>query len=184
MNLLDRLGAEHQVFLRQLDELERCLDSRGSDLVSVLQATASVLHSALEYHAECEESQLFPHLIPHLGSSGGPVQVMEMEHQQLRKEMDTVSKSSPSSESLDNVKRAMRNYIGVLRDHIAKEDSVLFPMSRNFLPADKLNELDETCPHLHNNTQVKEDMSMKRDISMKGSCCGSHHTQGSHGHVH
>ena len=148
MNLVDRLEAEHQVFLRQLDELEQCLDSSGTDQLQILQGSASLLHAALEYHAECEEKQLFPNLVPHLGSSGGPIQVMNEEHNMLRHEADIMLKTKLSNEAIAPVTKATRAYISILRDHIAKEDGVLFPMSRSFLSQDRLNELDSTCPHV------------------------------------
>lgn len=148
MNLVDRLEAEHQLFLRHIDELEKQLNVSETNSLHILQGCASLLHAALEYHAECEEKQLFPNLVPHLGSQGGPLQVMDEEHRMLRHEADIMLKTKASGETTASITKAARNYIGVLRDHIAKENGVLFPMSRTFLSQDRLNELDATCPHL------------------------------------
>lgn len=149
MNLLDRLEAEHQLFLRQLDGLECYLnDASGVDNLLCLQKSTALIHSSLEHHAECEETQLFPNLVPHLGTSGGPLQVMDEEHRMLRHEADIILKTPPSGEAVNSVSKAIRSYIGVLRDHIAKENGVLFPMSRSFLSSERLNELDASCPHL------------------------------------
>lgn len=148
MNLVDRLEAEHQMFLRQIDEIEKHLDASETDSLHIIQGGADLVHTALEHHAECEEKQLFPNLAPHLGISGGPLEVMNEEHRMLRHEADIMLKTKPSAETFASITRAARNYIGVLRDHIAKEDGVLFPMSRSYLSQDKLNELDATCPHL------------------------------------
>ncbi|MBI4493941.1 MAG: hemerythrin domain-containing protein [Chloroflexi bacterium] len=134
MQLTDRFVVEHQVFLRQLAFLEQTLEGPTETLVAIVET----IHGPLEDHAQAEETLLFPALEARIGSDGGPLPVMLAEHQDLRGTIEALSLSPDPV----NAQFLVEHLIEVLREHIAKEDAVLFPLARGLLGADHLEHLE------------------------------------------
>jgi hemerythrin-like domain-containing protein len=125
----DVLREEHRVILLALALLESAADrlARGQALpdgwwerlLGWLRAFADLNH-----HAK-EERYLFPALVQAgVPSEGGPVAVMLAEHVEGRAFIQAMQ--------ADDVLRrvdAARRYIQLLRDHIDKENGVLFPLA-------------------------------------------------------
>lgn len=90
-------------------------------------------------HHSKEEKELFPTLVEHgLPNQGGPVGVMLAEHAQGRAfirgmgqavEKYAAGNASAVSALVDNT----LSYVKLLREHIAKENGVLFPMADGIL---------------------------------------------------
>ena len=128
------LRAEHEVILRALTVLERA----GRDLAGgkpVPAATIAWLANffrtfADKCHHAKEETHLFPALEQHgIPREGGPLGVMLMEHEEGRALVRTFAEGDPPT-----AVSAIRRFVVLLRDHIAKENEVLFPMSDQVLP--------------------------------------------------
>lgn len=127
------LREEHRVILRALDVLESAADRLAAggalpdgfwtDLIGWLRAFADQNH-----HAK-EERFLFPALLKAgIPSDGGPVAAMLEEHARGRTLMDEMEGGGP----LMRVARG-RDYVRDLREHIAKENGVLFPLADTVL---------------------------------------------------
>jgi hemerythrin-like domain-containing protein len=125
----DILRDEHQVILRALLTLESAAGRFGADgapaegvwtgLIGWLRAFADHNH-----HAK-EEEALFPVLIKAgVPAEGGPIAVMLEEHAEGRALLATMHTGKPIHRAA-----AAHRYIRLLRDHIDKENEVLFPLA-------------------------------------------------------
>jgi hemerythrin-like domain-containing protein len=125
----DILRDEHQVILRALLTLEVAARRLGADgappegvwagLIGWLQAFADRNH-----HAK-EEQALFPVLIKAgVPAEGGPIAVMLEEHAEGRALLARMHAGEPIHRAA-----AAHRYIRLLRDHIDKENEVLFPLA-------------------------------------------------------
>ncbi len=123
------LRDEHRVILCALDLLERASarlatggtlpDGWWPDIIRWLRAFADVNH-----HAK-EERFLFPALAKAgVPSDGGPVEVMLHEHVEGRGLIQAMEGGDPARRG-----DAARRYVQLLRDHIDKENGVLFPLT-------------------------------------------------------
>lgn len=137
----DVLMEEHRVIERVLAALERMLDSGAMDVGFVRQCLDFFRNFADGCHHAKEENALFPALeragIPRLG---GPVGVMLHEHTEGRQLLGIIADHLPAADvdkrAAYQVRAAARSYIGLLREHIAKEDNVLFVMADRVLAPD------------------------------------------------
>lgn len=133
------LKSEHRVIERVLDALERILAENRID--------AAFMHTAIDFlrnfadgcHHAKEEEQLFP-LLESLGMprEHGPIGRMLDEHAMGRALIRVMSERTDAAASgdpaaIDTVRRAGRQYIELLRQHIQKEDNVLFFMADRML---------------------------------------------------
>src|SRR3989304_4093905 len=142
------LGAEHVVFLRQLEHLENLINGNGSN--AAISATVATIETAVDAHAQTEESGIYPALEPTLGRSMGPLAVMDAEHADIRKTLTFIkgtNDKTPKKELAD----AAKHFINVLREHITKEDNILFPMAVQILGVSKLDAMAKQCQSGHSN---------------------------------
>jgi len=131
------LREEHEVILRALTVLERV----GRDLAQgrpvapeTLPWLASFFRTFADkcHHAK-EEAHLFPALEQHgIPREGGPVGVMLMEHEEGRALVRTFAEADTAT-----AVSAIRRFVLLLREHIAKENEILFPMSDQVIPAEE-----------------------------------------------
>lgn len=129
------LRDEHEVILQALAVLERVADRLASgrpmndstltDLVQFLQTFADRCH-----HGK-EEDQLFPAM--RAKGAGGPLEVFLEEHEEGRRYLRTLASSAPNAERA----AAARRYVGMLQDHIERENEVLFPMADELFTAEE-----------------------------------------------
>jgi hemerythrin-like domain-containing protein len=132
--VLDCLAA----FSRQCERTQAIEVETSKKLLEVLSTFADACH-----HGK-EENQLFPALERcGLPRHVGPMAVMLSEHdmgraaiRDMRQAADEVT--SHGADAARRFVRAADAYVELLRDHIAKEDGVLFPLAESLLkPADK-----------------------------------------------
>lgn len=132
------LRDEHELILKALTILER-LGRRLEAGEAVNRTTFAWLVDFFKtfvdpcHHAK-EEQHLFPALERHgIPRSGGPVAVMLDEHGRGREILALMADGGDR-----DLAAHIRRYVEHLRDHIAKENSVLFPIAEHVLPeADK-----------------------------------------------
>jgi hemerythrin-like domain-containing protein len=125
---------EHRVIERVLDAVERMLDARIVDARFLDLALDFFRNFADGCHHAKEETALFPALeragIPRLG---GPVGVMLDEHVEGRRLLGIIRENLAAAETdaraAERVREAARAYIELLRQHIQKEDNVLFAIA-------------------------------------------------------
>lgn len=138
MKMTECLATEHQVFLDQLEVIERAVKDAALYPDAAIKAMVEMLALPLERHARTEEV-LFRALEAYLERTTGPLAVMESEHQGIRQTLEAIS------DDLD-VRGQTSRLTEMLRRHINKEDRVLFPMAEEFLGAETLSRLvDDGC---------------------------------------
>lgn len=137
MRIIDRFSREHDAFLVQLDGL-RAEVARGGDVRGAIERIRA-LAAPLLRHAQNEEVLLFPDLVAQLGGGeGGPVRVLREEHVIIHGQVDQLA-GDPARAEFDRIFTA---FDAILREHIAKEEAVLFPLSARLLGDERLAEMD------------------------------------------
>lgn len=156
-HVIDTLVKEHEVILSFLDKLEdtnqeiQKLDAFDSnnELFAKLLHIAEHLIGA-EPHHQREEQVLFPEV----ESRGvtGPTRIMVMEHEDLRRYKHDVQDLAKDVANMDftefkNRLNASSNLlIMTLRDHIFKENNILYPTSLEVIKdADTWQQLKDAC---------------------------------------
>ena len=137
MRIIDRFSQEHQQFVGELDRLKEHVDAGGEVASAIIAARA--LAAPLLKHAENEEALLFPDLVERLGRTSSPVTVLQEEHVILHGQVDRLT-AEPTAEDFAKVFAAFDR---LLREHILKEEDVVFPMSAALLGDARLREMDQ-----------------------------------------
>jgi len=137
-SLLEIFYDDHEHALAQLDLLHKHLEfvRKGGELEEVklnFISFSKFLGVALDIHFVQEEEALFPFLTEKIGPQG-PVMVMEHEHDELRNSLQML-KQELMKEASDKeiVIGAASTILQVLREHIHKENQVLFPLAERML---------------------------------------------------
>jgi hemerythrin-like domain-containing protein len=145
MQATEILKAEHRVIERMLDVLEVLSDrAHGSghlDADAAAQAVDFFSNFADRCHHGKEEAKLFPAMEAHgFSPEAGPTAVMRLEHDQgrvaVRRMADSLAAAGRGdAAALKRFDAAAREYVGLLREHIQKEDHCLFSMADQALDA-------------------------------------------------
>lgn len=138
MDIVDLLKSQHAIFLGRLLSLENLKNSGDYSEAELKESVFDIARGAKK-HAEIEESILFPYLRPYLGEEMTPRRVMDVEH----KEIYQILAAMNNTEDERIIRVETDKFIAFLRDHIAKEDLVLFPVAVKFLAKIKLKELGQ-----------------------------------------
>lgn len=141
MKVTECLNTEHGVFLLQLAVLERMLAERAPD--GEIRAVALAIAEAVEQHRSAEEELLYPAILREFGEGFPPIQVMEAEHAEIGRCIQALAARGGS------IPDAARDFIGVLREHIAKEIHVLFPLAEQRIPGPDLERMACRCTERH-----------------------------------
>ena len=149
---VDILMAEHRVIERVLRALElrmQDLDQRPFPYEFVMQALDFFRNFADGCHHAKEEELLFP-LLEQRGipREHGPVGCMLREHVQGRKCLAEIRANvdaarDGSADASAAVRAAALDYVGLLRQHIDKEDNILFQMAIRALSPEDERQLAE-----------------------------------------
>jgi len=127
--LLDQLAKEHDEVRSLLEGIE---DSAArSDLVGAVEqvlAGSGVIGEALDEHIVAEDTTLFPALVTEMGQE--LVDGFIQEHVRIRKLRDLVV-SSARKNTLTAADT--EEFCQLLREHMDKEDMMLFPSARELL---------------------------------------------------
>jgi hemerythrin-like domain-containing protein len=144
MEATDILMKEHRLIEHVLDALERqaLAGKAGSDLHPgfFLDAVDFIRNFADGCHHRKEEGALFPAMIAAgIPKDGGPISVLLGEHEQGRgfnRGMEQAAKAIQAGRPAEReaLIRSALGYVALLRQHIQKEDGVLFPMAGRVLP--------------------------------------------------
>jgi hemerythrin-like domain-containing protein len=137
---------EHEAILSAIQILER--------MVAATEKTASVetkdIHEFIEFlkefadkcHHGKEEGFLFPAMVgAGVPDKGGPIGVMLAEHAQGRKLIRDMEESISPAVDRIMFAQAARDYTHLMRNHIQKENTVLFPMADRMLSETQLENL-------------------------------------------
>ncbi len=136
MKLTNALLGEHAVIYELFDFVRdtilKCDDIRD------IHGAVAVVERLLVSHARIEEDLLFPGLEPHLEQMG-PLAMMRDEHRAIDDLLDAVRRET----DIAALKSAIGQLLDLAHDHFQKEETVLFPMARQFLGEATLTELGD-----------------------------------------
>ena len=150
----EALKQEHRIIEKVLGALEKLTQSRGDIQLDLWEKAIDFIRNfADKCHHLKEEGLLFPALEEHgIPREGGPVGMMLFEHEEGRgyvKAMVTAlshAKQDPQAARTELFQNAGA-YLHLLREHIAKEDQILFDMADSALTPEEqkklLKEFDE-----------------------------------------
>jgi len=133
---------EHRVIERVLEAMERMIEADVMDRAFVLGAVDFIRNFADGCHHAKEEDHLFPAMEKAgLPREGGPIGCMLHEHEQGRDFVRRIlagldAASAGDAGAAAEVRNAVIGYVGLLRQHIQKEDNILFVMSERLLSED------------------------------------------------
>jgi hemerythrin-like domain-containing protein len=131
------LSAEHRVIEQVLDCLEALAARARAEGRLDVERAGNVLEILRTFADRChhgkEEERLFPMLVARgMPSHVGPIAVMLDDHRSGREHVQRMVEACAAADVARFVPAA-RGYVDLLRDHIAKEDGVLFPMAESML---------------------------------------------------
>lgn len=142
---------EHRVIERVLVVVEKLTQAPiEASLGSWKKALDFIRHFADQCHHLKEEKLLFPAMEEHgIPREGGPIGIMLMEHEEgrgyVRAMMAAVSSIEAKKHTAkDDLLNNARAYLCLLKEHIKKEDDILFKIADDVIPADEQYELLRT----------------------------------------
>jgi len=148
---IETLKQEHRVIERGLDSLDGLCRSLATNDPAIRARLGELTRFFREYadrlHHAKEEDMLFTALADHgFSPDAGPVFVMLAEHEIGRRHVRELAEIAGGEGSLtrDEVARIQENatsFSSLLRDHIQKEDNVLYPAAMQVLPETVISEL-------------------------------------------
>lgn len=145
MKATDVLVDEHRVIERALDALEaaagRLEAGQAVRPEFFLSAVDFIRGYADGCHHQKEEGILFTRMEAQgIPLQGCPLGVMLAEHELARQYTralqfgaESLQKGNPGG--VNQIVHSARSYVGLLRSHINKEDTILFPMAERVIPA-------------------------------------------------
>jgi len=145
---IEDLKHEHQAILSAL----RILDQMAANIVRGSMPDGHDLREFLDFlkefadkcHHGKEEAMLFPALAEAgMPKEGGPIDVMLAEHDQGRNYVREMVRAIDAGPDYRAFSAAARQYSSLLRTHIEKEETVLFPMAEKVLDGARLERLYE-----------------------------------------
>lgn len=122
-NPTDILRKEHDIVLKILNSLEKNLEAGDTN-----QAKESILLLEKEFNKHSlnkEEKALFPEIEKFMPRDGGPTGMMVIEHKDLTESIENF-KQADNLKDLDEIGN---HIINLLREHIDKENNMLFMMA-------------------------------------------------------
>lgn len=149
---------EHRVIERVIAVLEKAAHRLEANEVVrpglFIEATDFIRGFADGCHHRKEEGVLFQTLTRHgVPVEGGPIGVMLAEHEQGRHFTRNLRQAAEQLEAGDQTARQdvilnARGYAALLRQHIMKEDNVLFPLADRILPPEEQMRVVEGFDHV------------------------------------
>jgi hemerythrin-like domain-containing protein len=137
---------EHEAILSAIQILERMtasMDSATSVNVPDMRVFIGFLKEfADKCHHGKEEGLLFPAMVKAgVPDQGGPIGVMLAEHAQGRQFIHEMEEAIAQAADLGKLRAAAGGYAALLKNHIRKENGLLFPLADNVLTAPILDDL-------------------------------------------
>ncbi|MDH5804331.1 MAG: hemerythrin domain-containing protein [Gemmatimonadota bacterium] len=162
MKSVDFLMEEHRVIERVISVLEA-----GAQKIHACETVdPKIFVDAVEFvrdfadgcHHQKEEGVLFRYMVEAgMPESEGPIAVMFSEHSRAREYTRALAAAAErmvagDSQAATAVMANARGYAALLREHIAKEDAILFPMASQVLSG----QLKERCEEDFEKIRVEE----------------------------
>ena len=144
------LKDEHRAVLQKLTALEKVFASLDKkEVISAeLKELTSFFKTDFWVHFTKEEEALFPEIETFMPRNAGPLGVMLMEHEDLRKTNDQIQQATDEylggftgEATRGKLRERGSHFISVLRDHINKEDNILFMMADMHLDQQQIDKV-------------------------------------------
>jgi len=158
----DNLIDDHTIIREVMDTMERITSVKDPDVEHLEFIVTFIREYADGFHHAKEEGLLFPKLVDKgIPKEFGPIGMMLREHEEgrnfVRGMADNVELyKSGNKEALKAVYQNMTGYVNLLRDHISKENNVLFRMADQALS-------DEEQRHLLDQFGLANEVSIGQD---------------------
>ncbi len=131
--IVDFLGTDH----RACDDLFAAAEAAAAKKIwDDARALFKRFHDAMGHHLTMEEEVLFPAFEARTGMTGGPTQVMRMEHVQMRGLMDDMANAVAAS-NRDGYLGLSETLNMLMQQHNLKEENMLYPMSDQVLSSER-----------------------------------------------
>jgi hemerythrin-like domain-containing protein len=151
MSPTETLKHEHQIVLLVLKGAKHeaaSIQAGGAVHVEIVEQMVDFFRTFVD---RCHHGKEERHLFPAMHGKGmpletGPLAVMLHEHEQGRAAVRAITgalervKGGEAGTGRDLAK-ALLGYVELLRNHISKEDNVLFPMADRILPAEEQSDI-------------------------------------------
>lgn len=142
-NCIEELTADHEKILAKVDELEKAVGEPVDR--NKVEEFLEFTESFAEPHHHKEEEVLFPALEKKgMPRDGGPIGVMLSEHEAKRGLVKELRKAVQEGKE-DKIKENALAIASLLRDHIFKENNILYPCAKDALSAEEMAELGFQC---------------------------------------
>lgn len=157
MDAIQTMMNEHEQILgvlEALDSFAAAVRDTPEDRLELGHFVTFIREYADERHHGKEEHVLFAAMVRNgFAPEHGPVGMMLFEHRQMRELISVLrglaEQDAPwSSSDEERLSDAARSYIGMLRQHIMKENEALYPMAMAHLPPSVQEQVDEECAAL------------------------------------
>ena len=166
----DNLIDDHVLIVEVMDFMDYITTIDNPDVEHLEFIVSFIREFADGHHHAKEEGLLFPKLVEKgMPKEQGPIGVMLSEHDKGRAYVKGMAENislykSGKNEALKAVYLNMKGYTSLLRDHIHKENNILFKMADNFLSGEEQNQLLEKFnqEETANNVQSKKEHFISR----------------------
>ncbi|MEX2427949.1 MAG: hemerythrin domain-containing protein [Bacteroidales bacterium] len=146
MNITKVLSDEHQIILKVIDAmLKECTEIENGKTLELdffKKVIDFIKNYADKFHHAKEEDILFKAMLENMeGLHCNPIPVMLYEHDEGRGFVKAMEQGISENNTTTIIENA-RGYGMLLRDHIYKEDNVLYPMAEEALSEQKKAEVE------------------------------------------
>ena len=155
MEAIESLMSEHRIIERGIDALAAFADEELRRSTDDKQELGRFVEFIREFADAChhgkEEDILFKAMVEAgFPSQGGPIAVMLHEHDVgrafVKRLADLAAQAAPwSAPDREALAEAAHGYASLLRQHIQKEDSILYPLAEQRLPPPVMERVDREC---------------------------------------
>lgn len=129
-NPTDILRKEHDIVLNLLDKIEKCIEKKD---IKSSEKNIAILDEEFGRHSlNKEEKALFPEIEKFMPREGGPTGMMIMEHEDLVGSIKEF-KEAAKNKNIERLNEVGMHIINLLREHIGKENDILFMMAEMHL---------------------------------------------------
>jgi hemerythrin-like domain-containing protein len=137
---ITELTDDHKIILEELEKLDAAIKSPPEHMAEI-EEFLEFTESFAEPHHQKEEKVLFPALADKgIPSESGPIAVMLAEHMEKRGHVRNL-RIAMKCEDYATMQKEAEAIILILRNHILKEDNILYPIGRKVFNREELEEL-------------------------------------------
>lgn len=145
---LQILKDEHAPLLERMESIIHKIDHLQKDPTlnqagwNELLLQEKQFAAELERHSMKEETILFPLLKRVLGTAYGPIEIMELEHENIRMNLRTFADKSENllmsdKQDLTELLLILQKDLEIMQQHFYKEEHAIFPMAEQLLNEDE-----------------------------------------------